>query len=65
MTSETLSWLGVAFCVTQSATLSGLNLAVFSLSRLRLEAAAESGDADAARVLALRHNANFTLVTIL
>jgi metal transporter CNNM len=65
MTSETLTWLGVAFCITQSATLSGLNLAVFSLSRLHLETAAESGDADAVRVLALRRNANLTLVTIL
>jgi len=65
MTSETLTWMGVIFCATQSATLSGLNLAVFSLSRLRLETAAESGDADARRVLALRRNANFTLVTIL
>jgi metal transporter CNNM len=63
--SDTLTWLGIAFCVTQSATFSGLNLGVFSLSRLRLEAAAESGDADAVRVLALRRDANFTLVTIL
>jgi CBS domain containing-hemolysin-like protein len=31
---------------------SGLNLAVFSLSRLRLESAAEGGDANARRVLA-------------
>lgn len=65
MTSETLTWLGVVLCIMQSATLSGLNLAVFSLSRLRLETAAKSGDADAVRVLALRRNANFTLVTIL
>lgn len=63
--SETLRWLGIVFCVTQSATFSGLNLAVFSLSRLRLEAAAESGDRDAAKVLRLRRDANFTLVTIL
>ena len=60
-----LIWLGIAFCITQSATLSGLNLAVFSLSRLRLEVAAEAGDTDAERVLALRRDANFTLVTIL
>ena len=60
-----LIWIGIIFCITQSATLSGLNLAVFSLSRLRLEAAAESGDTDAERVLALRRDANFTLVTIL
>lgn len=63
--SEALTWLGIALCITQSAMFSGLNLAVFSLSRLRLEGAAESGDADAVRVLALRRDANFTLVTIL
>lgn len=63
--SETLTWLGILFCISQSATFSGLNLAVFSLSRLRLEAAAQGGDRDAAKVLALRRDANFTLVTIL
>lgn len=62
---EPLIYLGILFCVTQSATFSGLNLAVFSLSRLRLEAAAQGGDSRAARVLALRRDANFTLVTIL
>lgn len=63
--NNALIWMGIIFCLTQSATLSGLNLAVFSLSRLRLEAAAESGDSDAIKVLALRRDANFTLVTIL
>ena len=63
--NNTFIWMGIIFCITQSATLSGLNLAVFSLSRLRLEAAAESGDTDAERVLVLRRDANFTLVTIL
>lgn len=63
--AETWTWLGIALCLSQSATLSGLNLAVFSLSRLRLEAAAEAGDAAAARVLALRRQGHFTLVTIL
>jgi metal transporter CNNM len=58
-------WLGIAVCLSQSAMLSGLNLAVFSLSRLRLEAAAESGDRDARRVLELRQDANYTLATIL
>ena len=65
MNVELLTWLGIALCVSQSATLSGLNLAVFSLSRLRLEVAAEQGDVRARKVLALRRNANFTLVTIL
>ncbi|RQD77209.1 MAG: DUF21 domain-containing protein [Candidatus Syntrophonatronum acetioxidans] len=63
--NDLLIWVGIGFCITQSATLSGLNLAVFSLSRLRLEAAAESGDVDATKVLNLRREANFTLVTIL
>lgn len=63
--SDALLWLGILICLSQSATFSGLNLAVFSLSRLRLEAAAEEGDVRARRVLALRRDANFTLVTIL
>ena len=63
--TDTLTWLGIAVCLSQSAMFSGLNLAVFSLSRLRLEAAAESGDRHALRVLALRRNANFALTTIL
>ena len=63
--SDVLLWLALALCVTQSGCLSGLNLAVFSLSRLRLEVAAEGGDRNAERILALRRDANFTLVTIL
>jgi hypothetical protein len=62
---ETLTWLGIILCIAQSGVFSGLNLAVFTPSRLRLETAAASGDADAVRVLALRRDANFTLVTIL
>ena len=60
-----LLWLAVLFCVSQSATLSGLNLAVFSIGRLHLEAMAEDGDRAAAAVLDLRRDANVTLVTIL
>jgi metal transporter CNNM len=63
--NELLTWLGITLCVAQSACFSGLNLAVFSLSRLRLEAAADAGEAAAVRVLELRRDANFTLVTIL
>lgn len=63
--TETLTWLGIAFCVSQSATFSGLNLAFFSLSRLRLEADASHGNAAAARVLELRKDSNFLLTTIL
>jgi metal transporter CNNM len=63
--TEPLTWIGIAACISQSAVLSGLNLAIFSLSRLRLEVAAEGGDALARIVLALRRDANFTLATVL
>ena len=63
--SDLLTWVGIVVCLSQSATLSGLNLAVFTLSRLRLETTARSGNADARRVLALRQDANYTLATIL
>ncbi len=62
---DPLIWLGIALCLSQSAMFSGLNLAVFSISRLRLEVDAANGNRDAARVLALRQDSNFTLVTIL
>lgn len=63
--NDALIWLGIAFCVSQSALFSGSNIAVFSLSRLRLEAAAAAGDTTASSALELRRDANFTLVTIL
>ena len=63
--NELLIWLGILVCITQSALFSGSNIAVFSLSRLRLEAAVAAGDKRAVRALALRRDANFTLVTIL
>jgi metal transporter CNNM len=58
-------WVGIAFCIVQTALFSGLNLALFSVSRLRLEVEAAGGNADAAKVLGLRVNSNFTLATIL
>jgi hypothetical protein len=61
----TLTWIGIALCITQSAIFSGLNLAMFSLSRLRLETEADSGDRDAIKVLAIRRDSNFLLTTIL
>lgn len=60
-----LVWCGIVLCVSQSAIFSGLNLAMFSLSRLRLEIEAASGDAGARRILALRQDSNFLLATIL
>jgi metal transporter CNNM len=51
-------WLAIIVCVVQSALFAGLNLAVFSLSQLRLQLEADGGNADAARVLDLRKNSN-------
>ena len=61
---EAWTWLGIAFCLSQSAMFSGLNLAFFSLGRLDLEIAAET-DARARRVLAMRLDSNGLLTTIL
>ena len=58
-------WLGIAACVIQSALFSGLNLAVFSLSLLRLQIEVDGGNADAARVLELRRNSNQVLATVI
>lgn len=58
-------WLGIGFCVTQSAMFSGLNLAFFSVPRLRLEIEAGNKNKAAIKVLKLRENSNFLLATIL
>lgn len=59
-------WLGIAFCISQSAIFSGLNLAFFSLTRLRLEIEAEAEQSPrAAKILAMRKDSNFLLTTIL
>ncbi len=62
---DLLIWLGIVVCVSQSATFSGLNLAMFGVSRLRLEVEASSGSKAAKKVLALRDDSNFLLTTIL
>ena len=63
-TTNLLTWLGIALCIAQSGMFAGLNLAVFSLSRLRLEIAAKGGDEDAIKVRAIRRDSNLTLSTI-
>src|SRR5215468_3756346 len=63
--SAALTWLGIALCVVQTGLFSGLNLAVFSISRLRLEVEAASGNPNAVCLLELRKDANLTLATIL
>src|SRR6516165_1847376 len=59
------TWLGIVACVAQSALFAGLNLAIFSLSQLRLQLEADGGNADAARVLDLRKNSNQVLATVI
>jgi hypothetical protein len=60
-----LSWLGILFCISQSAMFSGLNLALLGISRLRLEVEATTGNHSAARILDLRRDSNLLLTTIL
>lgn len=60
-----LIWLGILICLTQSASLSGLNLAYFNVSKLKLELEAKKNNPRAQKVLKLREDANFLLVTIL
>jgi hypothetical protein len=62
---DNLIWVGIFLCLTQSAIFSGLNLAFFSLSRLRLEAEAAAGNHSAGKILVLRRDSNFLLTTIL
>lgn len=63
---DTFIWIGILFCVSQSAIFSGLNLAFFSLTRLRLEiAATDTKSTRAIKVLEMRKDSNFLLTTIL
>ncbi len=61
---QAATWAGIVLCLSQSAMFSGLNLALFSVSRLRLEVEA-AGNPDAAVLLGLRRDANLTLSTVL
>src|SRR3984957_19464656 len=59
------AWLAVIACILQSGLFAGLNLAVFSLSLLRLQIEADGGNSDAVKVLELRRNANQVLATVI
>lgn len=63
--TEIAIWIGIAFCVSQSAMFSGLNLAFFSISKMRLNIEISHGDRAAAQVLAMREDSNYLLTTIL
>jgi len=58
-------WIGICLCISQSAMFSGLNLAFFSLTRLRLEVEVSAGNRSAHKVLLMRQDSNFLLATIL
>ena len=62
---DNIIWAGIVLCLCHSAMFSGLNLAFFSLSRLRLEAESAAGNKAAQKILALREDSNFLLTTIL
>ncbi len=63
--STTVVWIGILVCITQSAIFSGLNLACFSVSRLRLEIEVANGNEAARKVLNLWQNSNLLLATVL
>lgn len=63
--NDFLVWVGIALCLSQSAMFSGLNLAVFSVGRLRLQVEAARRNPDAIKVLRLRRESNWCLATIL
>ncbi len=62
---EVIIWIGIFVCLSQSGMLSGLNLAFFNISKLKLELEVEKDNKKAKKILKLRDDANFLLVTIL
>ena len=60
VSTNTLVWAGILFCVSQSAMFSGLNLALLGISRLRIEVEATAGNSAAVKILALRKDVNFS-----
>ncbi|MFC1866208.1 DUF21 domain-containing protein [Chloroflexota bacterium] len=60
-----LIWMLIVVCISQSAMFSGLNLAFFSISKLRLEIEVAKGNKNASKIMALRKDSNLLLVTVL
>ncbi len=65
MAMETLTWIVITLLVVQSGTFSGLNLALFGVTSLRLQTLVNTGNEQAKNVLELRKDSNFVLTTIL
>ncbi len=63
--TELATWIGIVFCVSQSAMFSGLNLAFFSISKMRLNIEIGRGSHAAEQVMHMREDSNFLLTTIL
>ncbi|MGJ8726033.1 MAG: DUF21 domain-containing protein [Roseibacillus sp.] len=62
---ELFTWALIVLCLSQSAMFSGLNLALFSLSKLQLETEVKKGSQSAVQIARLRGDANLLLCTIL
>ncbi len=62
---DIIVWAAIIACLIQSGIFSGLTIGLFSLSRLKLEVEAESGNKDALKVLKLRKDSNYLLTTLL
>lgn len=58
-------WIGILLLVIQSGIFSGLNLAMFGLSALRLRAMSDTGNEKANALFEMRRDSNFLLTTIL
>ncbi|MDQ8190051.1 DUF21 domain-containing protein [Roseibacillus persicicus] len=63
--NDLLTWILIALCLSQSAMFSGLNLALFSLSKLQLDTEVKKGSKAAVQIARLRGDANLLLCTIL
>ena len=62
---KTVIWIGIGFCVSQSAMFSGINLAFFSISKLQLEIESINKNIHALKIARMREDSNFLLTTIL
>jgi metal transporter CNNM len=60
-----ITWIGIFICILHSGLFSGLNLALFGVTRLRLEVEVAGGSKSAKKVLRLRQDSHFLLTTIL
>jgi metal transporter CNNM len=63
--ANVLIWIGIALCITQSVIFPGLNLAIFSISKLGLEVEVAGSNRDASVLFGLRKDSNLTLATVL